>query len=288
MSVLAKVFVVIQALLVMAYLGVSSTLYQHRRDWRDSYIKLRERYGRLSGRAVNELSALESAVGGKGKEISVKNAEVSSLKSDLDRALNDYQEEARKLRAKKTQVERMQEKNARTLKSNDLLQAEIKNLETRRDELDRQLREETRKRTIGEGQVARLMAIKFNLESDISDTRKAFTTARKDLRDAEVLIAMAEQYGVNFGALLDSPPVPLVKGRVRGVNSEISPALVLIDVGSSDKIEAGFRLSVYRDTVFIGKLVVERVEEQTAACREDWTVEGQTITAGDSVSTRMP
>ena len=38
MSLLAKVFIVLQALLVMTYLGVTATLYQHRRDWKQTLV----------------------------------------------------------------------------------------------------------------------------------------------------------------------------------------------------------------------------------------------------------
>ncbi len=62
MSLLAKVFVVIMTVLIMVYLGVSATLYQHRRDWRNSYAKLKERYKTSVQYASKEIEALRNGV----------------------------------------------------------------------------------------------------------------------------------------------------------------------------------------------------------------------------------
>ena len=99
---------------------------------------------------------------------------------------------------------------------------------------------------------------------------------------------MAEERGVNFAVLLDGPPVPLIKGSVGAVKADVEPALVLIDVGTNDKVEEGFRFAVYRDDVFVGKLIVERVESDAAACSVQWVVEGGQVQVGDNVTTRLP
>src|ERR1043165_6769841 len=85
MSLLAKVFVVIQTVLIMVYLGVSATLYQHRRDWRNSYAKLKERYKTSVQYAGKEIEALRSGIKAKDSFISNKQVEVIDLKKELDK-----------------------------------------------------------------------------------------------------------------------------------------------------------------------------------------------------------
>ncbi|MEZ0230710.1 MAG: hypothetical protein ACAI25_18960, partial [Planctomycetota bacterium] len=85
MSLLAKVFVVIQTILIMVYLGVSATLYQHRRDWRNSYAKLKERYKTSVQYAGKEIEGLRAGIRAKDTFISKKQEEVIDLKKELDK-----------------------------------------------------------------------------------------------------------------------------------------------------------------------------------------------------------
>lgn len=84
------------------------------------------------------------------------------------------------------------------------------------------------------------------------------------------------------------PPVPAIDGRVVAVKNDVEPALVLLSVGQEDQVEAGFRFSIYRDSIFLGKVVVERVLRDSAGCRVLFTVEGEQLLAGDAAATRIP
>src|SRR5437016_5677488 len=85
MSLHTKVYVVIQAVLIMVYLGVSATLYQHKRDWRNGFQKLKERYRVSTQLAAKEIDALRAGVRAKNDFISQKQGEVSQHKQELDR-----------------------------------------------------------------------------------------------------------------------------------------------------------------------------------------------------------
>jgi hypothetical protein len=287
MSVLAKLFIVIQALLVMVYLGVASTLYQHRRDWRNSYQKLKERYRATTVRAGKVIKVYQDNIQVKDKDVITKDKEIIEIKGELDKTLADYQEVSKGLYRKNIEYDKKQEENNRLANQNGEIEKEISRLRNRRDVLNKDLTEAKRRRSIAELQVARLVAQKFNLETDLGELRKDYAGSRRDLRDKELLVAQASKY-VNFATLLDGPPTPLVRGAVREVKADVEPALVLIDVGRDDEVETGYRFSVYRGDIFIGKLVVERVEGDSAACRVHWLAEGQAVQAGDSVSTRLP
>ena len=56
MGLLAKILIVVQAVLVFTYLGVSASLFQHRRDWRTGYAKLKERYGKLARVSASKIT----------------------------------------------------------------------------------------------------------------------------------------------------------------------------------------------------------------------------------------
>src|SRR5579872_919100 len=84
MSLLAKVFVVIMTVLIMVYLGVSATLYQYRRDWRNSYAKLKERNKTMTQLAAREIDQLRLGIKSKNEFISVNYANLTKLKLKAD------------------------------------------------------------------------------------------------------------------------------------------------------------------------------------------------------------
>lgn len=287
MSLLAKVFVVIQAILVMVYLGMTSALYQHRRDWRTSYMKLKHRYSTAVSRGQKEIDALRNFVKAKNELVTAKEREVRSLKSRLDTAISTAQRNANRLRAESIRADKESGRADALLASNNKLVSSNSKLETRKKELEAALKIAGRRMSTAEGQVARLSNLTTSLEQDIASLRKVYAKDRKKLREKELLIAMAESQGVNFATLLPGPPVPAIDGKVVAIKADIKPQLVLLSVGSDDRVEQGFRFSIYRKSKFIGKVIVERVLRDSAGCRVLFTAEGSEIKQGDSAATRL-
>jgi len=288
MSLLAKILVVIQAILVMVYLGLTASLYQHRRDWRTSYQKLKLRYSQSVSRAQQEIDALRTFVRAKDEVVGAKEQEVRQLKTQLDDALRTAQSYQKHFRDEREKNQRQQE-NFNQL--NGRLTTALRNneqLNSRNEELDTLLDTATKRREIAEGQVARLTNLTTELESDLGTLRETFADTRKRLRDKELLISMAQSRGFDFATLaVPGPPVPAIDGTVTAIKDDISPALVLLSVGSDDRVEQGFHFSIYRNDVFVGKVVVERVLPDSAGCRVLFTADGQAIAQGDSAATRL-
>ena len=285
---MTKVFIVIQTLLVMVYLGVSASLYQHRQDWRTSYQKLRERYALLARYSAQQIKLHEASATKTQKEIEARSNTVKQLKSQLDDVLSEYQTKSQELINTNTRKRQAQENINKYATSNDSLATEIQNLEHRLGELDKDVEEAKKNTKIVEFQVTRLLAQKFDMESNLGEVRREFVGVRKDLRNAEVMIALAQEKGVDFTTLLDGPPVPLIRGAVAVVKANVEPALVLINIGVQDEVKAGFKFSVYREAQYVGRIVVENVTNNNAACRVEFVNEGQAVQVGDRVTTRIP
>lgn len=287
MSLLAKVFIVIQTILVMTYLGMTASLYQHRRDWRTSYMKLKGRYSTAVSRAQKEIDALRNFVRAKNELVSAKEREVRSLKSRLDTAISTAQRNANRLRAESIRADKESQRADNLLASNNKIVETNTKLEKRKRELEDALKIAGRRMNVAEGQVARLTNLTTSLEQDVANLRSVYAKDRKKLREKELLIAMAESQGVNFANLLPGPPVPSIDGTVVAVKDDLKPALVLLSVGSDDRVEQGFQFSIYRKDKFVGKVVVERVLRDSAGCRVVFTAEGEEIKQGDSAATRL-
>lgn len=287
MSLLAKVLIVIQTVLVMVYLGMTASLYQHRRDWRTSYLKLKGRYSTAVTRSQKEIEALRSFVQAKSELVSAKERELRQLKTQLDQGLQMAQRYHNLYNAESDKLAQLLEKHGRL--ADDLKVALEKNasLNERNEELDNLFDTATTRRATAEGQVARLTILKDELEQDIRTLRATYADTREKLREKELLVAMVENAGVNIASLVPGPPVPAIDGTVVAVKSDIQPPLVLLSVGTDDQVEQGFQFSIYRNDKFVGKVVVERVLNDSAGCRVLFTADGQAIQAGDSAATRL-
>lgn len=287
MSLLAKIFIVIQAVLVMTYLGMSGALYQQRRDWRTSYQQLKGRYSTAVARAQKEIRALRSYVKAKDDLISSKEREVRSLKTQLDHALQEAQQAKQLFENKRAEFTQLQNNFDGLNRNFADAQKEIAKLRSDLDERTTQRDIAVKRREAAEGQVARLTALTTSLETDLGDLRKTFADTRRSLRDKELLISMAEAAGVNFELLVPGPPVPAIDGTVVAVKTDVDPPLVLLSVGANEKVERGYQFSIYRQNQFVGKVVVEKVLNNGAGCRLLFTAEGATVQAGDRAATRL-
>jgi hypothetical protein len=287
MSLLAKVFVVIQAVLIMVYLGVTATLYQHKRDWRNSYAKLKERYKVMAQISAKEIDGLRLGIRAKDTFIQTKQVEVSDLKKELDRQNGDLVKTKTDLNTEKNHFENEQRMLKQVSDQKQQTDKELVEQRQRNDELHNQLDAATRRREIAEGQVARLTQLKTSLEKDLADLRGSYADTRKSLKEKELVLAMLEESGVNVTSIIAGPPVPAIDARVAAVKDDVTPALVLLSVGSDDKVEKGFHFSIYRGSEFVGKVVVEKVLKDSCGCRVMFTKEGAKIQSGDNAATRL-
>lgn len=287
MSLLAKVFIVLQTILIMTYLGLTGALYQHRRDWRTSYQKLKGRYSTMVSRSGKEIEALRNFVSAKNQLIAAKENEITFLKSQLDVAILQAEQKGKALSAEKSRTTSLEAEATKDKSTIRDLGKQNTALTEQNTTLKGDLDKATSRREIAEGQVARLTNLTGQLEADLGNLRETYAGTRKKLREKELLIAMAENQGVNFASLLPGPPVPAIDGRVLAVKTDVKPALVLLSVGADEKVEAGFRFSVYRGNKFIGKVVVERVLRDSAGCRVLFTAEGEAVQSGDTAATRL-
>jgi predicted nucleic acid-binding Zn-ribbon protein len=287
MSLLAKVFIVIQTVLIMAYLGVSATLYQHRREWRSSYAKLRERYSVMTKRSSEEIKTLQRSLEARAQFISVKDGEVQHLKGLYAGQLQAALEAAKKLLEKQKDLEAARREFEATNASLTATTNTLSKTQERANDLQARLDEANGRRSLAETQVARLVQQNSELQKNLGDLRQSYADTRKTLRDKEFLIAMAEEQGVNFATLLPGPPVPPIDGKVAAVRDDMNPPLVLLTVGSDDKVEKGFHFSIYRGSEFIGQVIVEKVLKDSSGCRVHFVKSGQRILAGDNAATRL-
>jgi hypothetical protein len=288
MSLLGKIFVVVVTILSLVFLGVQSTLYYHSTDWREAFERFRERHIQVVQAKDAEINKLQGSV--KDAEDTVKRDEAlvaqykDQVKSAEDKATSSHEAELKS----RSDLEQA----AANLKSAvDNLTSKEKELTDTRSSLDtahNDLATARGDKETAEAQVARLIGQKAALEKDLGEVRKAYSDTKQQLLDMQLTMEELERQGIPVATLVaNHKPVPPINAKVAGVKSDVQPPLVLLTVGKDDHVEKGFQFAVYRGTSFVGKVVVEKVNADSAGCRVLFMAPGQAIKQGDDAATRL-
>ncbi len=119
----------------------------------------------------------------------------------------------------------------------------------------------------------------------VTRLREENAALRQQLREAQLLLRMAEGSGVQTALFVTYPPA--IDGRVLDADRTARQTWVRLDVGADDKLEVGYQLSLYRGSQFVGKVVVEAVRRDDATARVLFLAEGRRIEPGDQAATRL-
>lgn len=288
MSLLGKIFVVVVTILSLLFLGVQSALFYHSKDWRDAYVKLESHLKVETKKRDDEIATHKGTITQLEKNRETNESEITQLKK-LNKATEDlYTAKSEEFNKGRADLENLQNSHKVVVTSLDGKEKELSESRTRIDQLGQDLAKSLAEKETAEAQVARLIGQKAALEKDLSEVRKEYSDTKQKLLDMQLVMEELERIGVPVGTLvINHKPVPPINGKVGGVKSDVSPALVLVTVGKDDKVEKGFQFTVYRGAEFIGKVVVEKVNADSAGCRVLFTAPGKVIKPGDDVATRL-
>lgn len=282
MSTLTKVFVVLVLVISLVYLGVSATLFAHRVDYKDKWEVEKADHQKDADTWKGDKGKLEADIQAKAKEIL---AQQELAKASDNRA----QEAGRERDAVRADFTKLKGDYTALVAEQQKLQSNNNDLVTRNENLNKQLAEEKKLREdaqrVRDTVQAELLASQDRLEKaykDIAEMEKQIVEVSRAKNDIEQQLDYLRARVPNVGDLAVEPKVD---GIVLGVSDKVN--LVLISVGGRDKVQVGFKFTVYRGSTYVSKLVVDKVDDQWAACRELTEFRKDTIQQGDSVSTRV-
>lgn len=282
MSTLTKVFVVLVLVISLVYLGVSATLFAHRVDYKEKWESEKDLHAKNTDAWKSEKGKLEADIQTKAKEIL---AQSEAAKAADNRA----QEAVRERDAVRADFNKLKGDYTALVAEQQKLQNNNNDLAQRNENLNKQLGEEKKLREdaqrVRDTVQAELLASQDRLEKaykDISQMEIQIVEVSRAKNDIEQQLAYMRERMPNVGELGVEPKID---GIVLGVSDKVN--LVLISVGGKDKVQVGFKFTVYRGSTYVSKLVVDKVDDQWAACRELTEFRKDTIQQGDSVSTRV-
>lgn len=279
MSTLAKILVIVNLVLAVAFFGVTSTLFMTRYNWRLSYEELKtetaaalqtqmdsfEPYkANMNNLRTENRGLLESrnALQATNKTL---NDEVANLKTEIGDLRSVNESQLALLKEKEEAVQRLTDNVASLNSTNDDLRS-------------------AQERALDEKKAA--VEAYTSLSIDLSKTQEELTNARASLTEAnqqvdkyEVMIAQAKANGMD----IEIYQQPQIEGRIEAVSSEED--IVVLSVGKDQKVQHGHLFSVRRGANYIGKLEVIDVYQDLSGARVIYLKENETLEPGDTIET---
>lgn len=284
MSTLSKVFVILIMISSFVYLGVTSSLYAHRVNWKDKYTKRDEE-------ANKKEIELKADIQGKAAAMDEKDGKIAALDADL--------------RAKTQMIEKLEVDAKVSNQKNEKLGTELAGLRTSFDTLksnldEAQKRNETLQSTVAELQKEKDQAIadrdnvqnklketSHNLsvsERNLADLEKQYITRMKDLEELKTQISALNAAGVRVEEISKGAK-KMVDARVIAVSEVMN--LLIISAGRDSGVEPGMEFTIYRGDKFVGKAIVEKADKDWSSCRSLTEFQTDKPAVGDAVSTKV-
>lgn len=282
MNAIAKVFIVLNFVLSVFFVGVASTLLYKADNFRTRY--------------ETEVSSHEKLKSEKAAEIAKLNAELGTAQTSVDAATRAQQEATRDrdaLRTEKTELETARAQLQNTVAGFEAslrdLQASLTAARETNEQLKRTTDEAVAAQNAAADKQAEAEAEVARKEDALRDAGEQMAALEKQIMDNgeriktfETQMAMLRDAGVSPDSLLAPPPI---NGTV--VQSNEGLRFCIISVGMDDGVKVGYRFNIFRGPNYVGEGTVSEVFQDLASVRIGRLAPGMQVQANDQVTTQL-
>jgi len=284
MSTVAKVFVVLNLIFAVIYVGFSAALLSKQENWYHKYKDL-------------DTTTL--------KTIGERDASIQKLQAEKTSAVAAEGTLRSENESLKTQMRDLTEVNKRVEKDNEDGKAELGKLREEynvlfKDVNDQRAENERLTKDFNTVKDERDEAVKVRVQvqddfqrfsKDNSDTKVILD----DLEKRYVEVAKTNQENENIIATYLSKlklrideaimKTPAIQGKVVGVSDKYN--LVMLNVGEHDQVKEGYEFTVYRGKDYVAKVKVDKVYPDMCSCYSLDEYQKDKIRQGDDAGTRV-
>jgi peptidoglycan hydrolase CwlO-like protein len=282
MSLFAKIMVVVNFFLAVAFLAAAGTLLGAAEDWK-------KRYEDSSSNAQQEITALKAQVDQRDKSLTSERGRFSESEKgrvaaeanqktlqDSNKALETANTELRRnLETLATAQKDLQGKNAEQSSTIDKLRNDLNSAETARREVESKYRASSE-------EVARLSQSVETAEKALAAQQAENTTLNSRLDELSTTIS---RYQKEKGQLTGAMSMKPVNGVVQAVSNKDD--IYVLSVGRKDGVEEGYEFTVYRGSEYISTVVIDKVFEQYSSGRTKPGTKRKDVVAGDEATTQL-
>jgi predicted nuclease with TOPRIM domain len=282
MSVVAKILVVLNLVLAIAFLGASATFLGVKDSW-----KLR--YETDIPKKDEEIATLTENLNGVSKKYNdqrdltnQKDTELQTAKSSIAAKEVEYAKVDEAYNRLKASYESLEETSKKLQGTIDRLTAEKDALIKQKDDAVSDMQGAKDEMNTAVTEQHRLQAQIDDLDGQIAELEKRLNAAGDEIEKKDLILAA---YRDKYGEVPEWISMPPITAKVTNVSDEFN--IVMLSVGTDDNVKVGYEFTIFRGAEYVGKVVINKVEKDYCAGYSKKEVERDVIQAGDDAKTRF-
>jgi hypothetical protein len=259
MSLLSKLFVILVFVVALVKLGIDVTLFAHKVDWKDKFVKEVNYHYQTQQIKNAEIAAREMEIENNKVFIGILTDRINTLDQENSAKAAFINNLQRQLDFSNTQLVKQEADMQVFVRQLEVQLAQITELTTKIEEHRIKLAKalDTKNLAVSELQYARQASEK--LAQDLAELEVKHVDMAKDKKHMEEKLNHLVQLGVK----VDIAPKKPLEGKVTAVANEIG--LVVISIGKDDGVMEGDEFTVYRGGDFVAKIQVDRADRRWSA-----------------------
>ncbi|MEQ8762500.1 MAG: hypothetical protein RL885_01140 [Planctomycetota bacterium] len=284
MSVLGKVFVVVNLILAMLFVGWAATMLGKADQWKQDYQTLQEEStAQIDERdkRIQEITAERNEHDRVASETQARNRELTIQNEDLKQRTTQLESDKGRLEAS---VEDINVKLGQFRDNNQQAQARITQLEDENDQMQQTSNEARDAEANARQNAARLQEELNTANETIGGLNSQLTSLQEEKERLDNVIAAVNAVNPNLIASL-GPAAPKIDGKVTGVRDEFG--FVQLSVGSDDGVQPGFTFEIFRGRTYLAQVMVRDVQPDTAWAKITLKADGESVRVGDDATTQL-
>lgn len=282
MSGVAKILIVLNLVLAIAFLGAAATFLGVQESWKlrwtkdteakDAEIATLTEARNAESRKFNDQREMTSQLQielqtAKTKQ-EAKDVEYENVVATHNRLLADYESLAETAKKLEGTIARLtQEKDALTKQKDDA----VADTQKAKGEMNDAVTEQHR-----------LQALVDDVNKSLAELEIRAVAMGEEINTKDLMIAA---YKDKFGPLEGVLAMPPITAKVTNVSEDYN--IILLSVGSDDNVKPGYEFTIFRGDEYVGKVVVNKVEKDFCAGYSKQEVQRKQIMAGDDAKTRF-
>jgi uncharacterized protein (DUF3084 family) len=283
MSQLARVFVVVNFLLAAGFLYAASMFLGLNADWKGKHKALDDRMKQEVDSLNRNIKEQKTRVDELTRESQTAKEENASLKTGMSQlqAANTTAESDKK--AKDATIAQAQGNVASSTAALQRAQEELAKRTTDADKLrtDAQTAQDNERKANDE--LTKTKDQVRERDNKIAELEKNKTDLSAKVDELEIVKRIAQQAGVDVGALVLQPAI--ADAKVIGVDMNMK--LVQVNAGSAQKISRGATLDIVRGGNYVGRITIDQVYPTSSAGTISVLKSGETVQVGDRATNTL-
>jgi predicted nucleic acid-binding Zn-ribbon protein len=284
MTYWAKLLIVVVFVLSLIFAAMSVVLFGNREDYRaqlekmkSDYAQERDSWTRKNDDLSAKLKAAEAAA-----TVAQSNAEATQLR--LDTATNEMKRIGAEMAAKDTQIQKDENLNMEQAAALSALGAQMKSVLASEESLKTENNTLTAKLFEEQSRSNKLAKENASLDGSLKTATASLGKAEETLKLNDEVFAELSRRNVAWRELITSwTALPDIKAKVARVDPQSD--FILLNAGEKQGVKKNYTFSIFRDGVFVAKVMVFDVQADLCAARV--VLPKLPIERGDNAWTRL-